>query len=292
MSVIEVKNLVKRYGDFEVLHGLSFHVEEGSITAILGPNGAGKSTLIKILSGLINRTSGDVSVLGEDPWTSNKPYRKLSVILDKPYLPLYLTVYDVINEVSKEFNYPLSDAKELLDQFNLYNFIKNKVKDLSTGTRQKLQIIFALMKNPDIIIADEPTANLDVTSRYEVYNTFMRLREKLGLTVLISSHIASEILAFSTHVLAINNGVLRFIGKVNNLLRNDFLEEFYIVVDNVSKSVELLNEKFNIEVIGNQIKVKGNLSEIIKVLTDAGIKILYVRNSIIDKSIQGGIGWE
>ncbi|WP_338599015.1 ABC transporter ATP-binding protein [Sulfolobus tengchongensis] len=291
MSVIEANNLTKRYGDIEVLHGLTFSIEDRSITLVMGPNGAGKSTLLKIISGLINRTSGSLSVLGEDPWNSNKLPRKVAVILDKPYLPPYLTVSDIIKEVSEEFNYSVDDAKRLLEEFNLLHFMKNKVRELSTGTKQKLQIVFALMKNPEVIVADEPTANLDITSRYQVYNIFTLLREKMGLTVLIASHIPAELLGFSTHVLAISNGVLKFFGEVNKILRNDFLEEFYIVVDNVSRALKVLDDKY-IEVIGNQIKIRGDLPKIIRKLTSAGVRIFYIRNSIIDKSIKGETGWE
>ncbi|ACP39011.1 ABC transporter ATP-binding protein [Saccharolobus islandicus] len=291
MSVIDAINLTKRYGDIEVLHGLTFSIEEKSITLVMGPNGAGKSTLLKIIGGLINRTSGYISVLGEDPWNSNKIPRKVGIILDRPFLPPYLTVIDIVKEVSSEFSYPLSDAKRLLEDFNLVHFMKNKVRELSAGTKQKLQIVFSLIKNPEIIIADEPTANLDITSRYEVYNTFAVLREKMGLTVLISSHIPAEILAFSTHVLAINNGIMKFFGKVDKLLRNNFLEEFYIVVDNIGKALEALKDR-RIEVIGNQIRISGNLAEISKILSNAGVRIFYVRNSIIDKSIKGETGWE
>ncbi|AAK43187.1 ABC transporter ATP-binding protein [Saccharolobus solfataricus] len=291
MGVIDAINLTKRYGDIEVLHGLTFSIEEKSITLVIGPNGAGKSTLLKIIGGLINRTSGYISVLGEDPWNSNKIPRKVGIILDRPFLPPYLTVIDIVKEVSSEFSYPLSDAKRLLEDFNLVHFMKNKVRELSAGTKQKLQIVFSLIKNPEIIIADEPTANLDITSRYEVYNTFAVLREKMGLTVLISSHIPAEILAFSTHVLAINNGIMKFFGKVDKLLRNNFLEEFYIVVDNIGKALEALKDR-RIEVIGNQIRISGNLAEISKILSNAGVRIFYVRNSIIDKSIKGETGWE
>lgn len=291
MSVIDAINLTKRYGDIEVLHGLTFSIEEKSITLVIGPNGAGKSTLLKIIGGLINRTSGYISVLGEDPWNSNKIPRKVGIILDRPFLPPYLTVIDIVKEVSSEFSYPLSDAKRLLEDFNLVHFMKNKVRELSAGTKQKLQIVFSLIKNPEIIIADEPTANLDITSRYEVYNTFAVLREKMGLTVLISSHIPAEILAFSTYVLAINNGIMKFFGKVDKLLRNNFLEEFYIVVDNIGKALEALKDR-RIEVIGNQIRISGNLAEISKILSNAGVRIFYVRNSIIDKSIKGETGWE
>ncbi|BFH72101.1 ABC transporter ATP-binding protein [Sulfurisphaera javensis] len=290
MTVINAENLTKRYGDVEVLHGLTFSIDEKSIVLIMGPNGAGKSTLIKIISGLTNRTSGNLSVLGEDPWKSEKIVRKVSLVLDKPFLPPYLKVSDLLNEFSKEFNFPISETKKLLEEFNLYHFLKNKFKELSTGTKQKLQIIFALMKNPEIIIGDEPTANMDITSRYEVYNMFMRLQEK-GITVLLASHLPAEVLAFATHVLAINNGILKYYGKVNNILRNDFLEEFYIVVDNINKALEAL-KGFTVEVLGNQIKIKGNIVEIIQRLNSKGVRIFYVRNSIIDKSIQGEIGWE
>lgn len=290
MIVIEARNLTKRFGDFEVLHSLSFSIEEGSITAIVGPNGAGKSTLLRIISGLLNRTSGKILVMGEDPWKSEYLPRKLSVILDKSFLPPFLTVEDIIKETVSEFNSSYSDAISLMDELNLSHFIKNKVKDLSTGTRQKLQIIFSLIKNPEIIIADEPTANLDIASRFEVYNIFLKLRKKINTTILISSHIASELIAISTHLLGINNGILRYNGEVSKMIRKDLLEEFYIVVDNVERAVSVLRS-FTIEVSGNQLKVRGNLMEIVSQLMNEGIRIFYIRNSLLDKSIQGEIGW-
>ncbi|AWR95766.1 ABC transporter ATP-binding protein [Acidianus brierleyi] len=290
MIVIEARNLTKRFGDFEALHGLSFSIEEGSITAIVGPNGAGKSTLLRIISGLINRTSGKILVMGEDPWKSEYLPRKLSVILDKPFLPPFLTIEDIIKETVLEFNSSFSDAISLMDELNLSYFIKNKVKDLSTGTRQKVQIIFSLIKNPEIIVADEPTANLDIVSRFEVYNIFLKLRKKMNTTILISSHIAPELIAISTHLLGINNGILRYNGEVSKMIRKDLLEEFYIVVDNVERAVSVLRS-FTIEVSGNQLKVRGNLMEIVSELIKEGIRIFYIRNSLLDKSVQGEIGW-
>ncbi|BDC18792.1 ABC transporter ATP-binding protein [Acidianus sp. HS-5] len=290
MSIIEVYNLAKRYGDFEALHGLTFSIEEGSITALVGPNGAGKSTLIKIISGLVNRTSGELRVLGEDPWGSQSLPRKISVILDKPFLPSFLTVEEVIQEASSEFGTDYSYALSLMEELNLTNFLKNKIKDLSTGTRQKVQIVFSLLKRPKIIVADEPTANLDVASRFEVYNIFLKLREREHVTVLISSHIASELIAISTHLLGINNGVLRYVGEISKMLRNDLLEEFYITVDNVKKAISALSS-YTVEVYGNQIKVRGNLVEIVSELTKQGVKIFYIRNSMLDKSVQGEVGW-
>ncbi|AEE94657.1 ABC transporter related protein [Acidianus hospitalis W1] len=290
MSVIKANNLTKRFGDFEALHGLSFSIEEGSITAVVGPNGAGKSTLLKIISGLIKRTSGEIKVLGEDPWKSQKLPRMLSVILDKPYLPQFLTVEEVIKEATSEFDADYSYALSLVEELNLTNFLKSKIKDLSTGTKQKVQIVFSLIKNPKIIVADEPTANLDVASRFEVYNIFLKLREKMHTTILISSHIASELIAISTHILGINNGVLRYVGEISKMIRKDLLEEFYITVDNVQRAVSLL-KSYTVEVYGNQLKVRGNLVNIVSELVNNGVRIFYIRNSILDKSVQGEVGW-
>jgi len=178
MSVVEAEGLTKRFGDFEALHGISFTVNRGTITAVVGPNGAGKSTLLKIISGLINRTYGHISVLGEDPWKSVSLPRRLSIILDRPFLPTLITVEDVIREAASEFHVNLKDVVNLMDELNLSPFFKNKVKDLSTGTKQKLQIVFSLLKNPELIVADEPTANLDVASRFEVYNISLGLRKR------------------------------------------------------------------------------------------------------------------
>ncbi|AWR96769.1 ATP-binding cassette domain-containing protein [Acidianus sulfidivorans JP7] len=288
--IIEAYRLTKRYGDFEALHSLTFGIEDRSITAIVGPNGAGKSTLLKIIAGLINKTSGSLYVLGEDPWKSQTLPRRLSIILDRSYLPPFLKVEDIIKDVMAEFNASFTDAMEILDILNLGPFLKNKVKELSTGTRQKLQIAFSLLKNPEIILADEPTATLDVASRFEVYNTLLRLREKRGVTVLISSHIASELLTISTHLLAINNGIIRYNNEVSKLIRKDLLEEFYIVVDNIQRARELL-KSYKTEIVGNQIKVRGDIRKIVSILTDNNIRIFYLRNSILDKSVLGEVGW-
>jgi ABC-2 type transport system ATP-binding protein len=291
MSVVEAEGLTKRFGDFEALHGISFTVNRGTITAVVGPNGAGKSTLLKIISGLINRTYGHISVLGEDPWKSASLPRRLSIILDRPFLPTLITVEDVVREAASEFHVNLKDVVNLMDELNLSPFFKNKVKDLSTGTKQKLQIVFSLLKNPELIVADEPTANLDVASRFEVYNIFVRLKEKMRVTVLISSHIASEVISISTHVMGINNGIVKYSGEVSRLIRKDMLEEFYIVVDNVEVAMEAL-KGYTTEVTGNQIKVRGNVVDVVSRINASGARIFYLRNSLLDKSVQGELGWE
>lgn len=287
--IVEAKDLTKRYGDYEALHSLSFEVPEGSIVAIVGPNGAGKSTLIKLIAGMLKKTSGFINVLGKDPWSNYDVQRRMSLILDRTYLPPFLTVNDVLRETASKFGKTMSDVMPLIENLNASKFLKNKIKDLSTGTKQKIQIIFSLIKDPSLVLADEPTANLDIASRFEVYNTFLDLKE-MGITVMVSSHLASELLSISTHLIGINGGILKYMNSVSSLIRNDLMEEFYVVVDDIKKAINA-SKGFEIEVKGNEIKFKGDLAEFVKTLTSEGVRILFIRNSILEKSVLGELGW-
>ncbi|WP_221286818.1 ABC transporter ATP-binding protein [Stygiolobus caldivivus] len=291
MEVVEAENLTKRYGDTEVLHKVSFIIEEKSITALLGPNGAGKSTLLKIVAGLINRSSGKIAVLGEDPWKNEKLPRYVSILLDKPYLPPFMTVWDVLKEAKSEFGVDYRDVEEILHTLNITSFLKTKIKDLSTGTKQKVQVAFSLLKLPKLVIADEPTANLDLSTRFEVYNTFVKLASE-GSAIIIASHLASELISISTHLLGLNNGILRVADRLDRLIKKkDMMEEFYIVVDDVIRAKEYL-QSYNPVIMGNQIKVRGELLPIVKALLEHNVKIFYIRNSLLDKTVMSELGWE
>ncbi|BBG24839.1 putative branched-chain amino acid transport ATP-binding protein LivG [Sulfuracidifex tepidarius] len=290
MMIVEAKDLTKRYGDYEALHSLSFEVQEGSIVAIVGPNGAGKSTLIRLIAGMLKRTSGIIRVFGKDPWSDYEAQRRISLVLDRTYLPQFLTVEEVLRDMASKFGKTMSDVVPLLEEFSASVFLKSKIKDLSTGTKQKIQIIFSLIKDPSLVLADEPTANLDIASRFEVYNTFLELKER-GVTVIISSHLASELLSISTHLLGINGGTLKYMNSVSTLIRDDLMEEFYVVVDNVKKAINA-SAGFKIKVKGNEIKVKGDLADFVRALTSRGVRILYIRNSILEKSVMGELGWK
>ncbi|BBG27623.1 ABC transporter ATP-binding protein [Sulfuracidifex tepidarius] len=290
MMIVEAKDLTKRYGDYEALHSLSFEVQEGSIVAIVGPNGAGKSTLIRLIAGMLKRTSGIIRVFGKDPWSDYEAQRRISLVLDRTYLPQFLTVEEVLRDMASKFGKTMSDVVPLLEEFSASVFLKSKIKDLSTGTKQKIQIIFSLIKDPSLVLADEPTANLDIASRFEVYNTFLELKER-GVTIIISSHLASELLSISTHLLGINGGTLKYMNSVSTLIRDDLMEEFYVVVDNVKKAINA-SAGFKIKVKGNEIKVKGDLADFVRALTSRGVRILYIRNSILEKSVMGELGWK
>ncbi|EZQ04915.1 MULTISPECIES: ABC transporter ATP-binding protein [Acidianus] len=289
--MITATNLTKKYNDFEVLHSISFEITKGTITALIGPNGAGKSTLIKIMAGITKRSSGKIFVLGEDPWNNARLSKKVSLILEKPFIPSSVPVSELLESAISVFKTDKREIMYWLEDFNLLNFKDRKVGELSAGTRQKVQLVFALSKNPEIILADEPTANLDPPSRFSFYEMISKINRKLGTTVVISSHSTSELTLIATHVLVLYNGILRFSGMVNDFIRIGFSENFYIMVKDIEKSVKLLSE-FSPEVVGNQIKVKGDLREIIRILMNNDVKVYFIRSSILDKSLQDVLGYE
>ena len=276
--VIELYNVKKSFNGREVLKGVTFTVPKNSITGFIGPNGAGKTTTIKILSGLLRKDSGEVRVLGEDPWDNPRLRYKVSVIFTKLPYPQNDTVEEYLNDLNSIFH---GDLKRLIKDFNLTQHLKKRISQLSSGQAQKVQLIAALIKNPELIIADEPTANLDPQARLEFYDMVTSMTKEYGVTFFISSHILSELEKVITHVVFINDGIVTAMGDINSIEANLSSDEVIILVREKEKAMKVL-EKFNPIVEGAYIRVKGNIREIVDLLDDSKIEILSIRKSSLD----------
>ncbi|TRM96549.1 multidrug ABC transporter ATP-binding protein, partial [Sulfolobus sp. E1] len=170
--IIEVNNLRKTYRKREVLRGITFKVRKGSITGFIGPNGSGKTTTIKILAGLTKEDSGEVKVFGQRPWDNPNVMEKLSVIFTNIIIPSENTVEEYLKDLSNIYG---NDYHELIDLLDLRDYLKVKIKQLSSGLAQRVQLASSLLKDSELIIADEPTANLDPTSRIKFYEIVKKL---------------------------------------------------------------------------------------------------------------------
>jgi ABC-2 type transport system ATP-binding protein len=276
--VIFIENLTKNFGGKEVLKGVSFEVKKGSITGFIGPNGAGKTTTIKIISGLIRKTGGIVKVLGEDPWDNPKVHEKMSVIFTNLVYPQENTVEEYLKDIGRIYG---SDITELVDEFKLRPYLKKKLSQLSSGLAQRVQLVASLIKNPELIIADEPTANLDPPARMEFYEEVKKLN-KQGVTFFISSHILSELEKVITDVVFINEGKVTFQGKVEKALEKAEEEEILLVVNDPEKAIKIIGGKIE----GSYIKVKGRVRDIVDKLDDAGIEIISLRRSSLDDAFK------
>lgn len=217
--MIEVRNLTKHYGDKKAVNDISFTVEDGEILGFLGPNGAGKSTTMNMLTGYISSTSGQVLINGvdilEDPIGAKKYIGYLPEI---PPLYLDMTVKSYLNFVFdlKKCKLPRrSHMKDVMTLCKIKDVEERLIKNLSKGYKQRVGLAQALIGNPPVLILDEPTVGLDPKQMVEIRTLIKRLGK--NHTVILSSHILSEIQAVCDRVIIINKGVVAADDTASNL---------------------------------------------------------------------------
>lgn len=220
-TIIEVKNLTKKFRDIIAVHDLSFTVNEGDVYGFLGQNGAGKSTTMRMLLTLIKPTSGSISVFNRDLFSNREDIlRKTGAIIEKPDLYNYLTAYENVAFLAKLSGRNISRdvALEFLDMVGLAERAYSKVKTFSQGMKQRLGIAVALVHDPSLIILDEPTNGLDPQGIADTRQLIKNLSYELGKTVVISSHLLSEIELIANRILIIHKGKKIVEGAAKDLL--------------------------------------------------------------------------
>ena len=222
--MIQTKNLNKSYKKQEVNKDISLLVPKNSIYGLLGPNGAGKSTLLKMLTGMINPTSGEI-IYKEKPWSRNDLLEIGSLIEQSPIYE-NLTARENLKVRTLLYNLPDSRIEDVLEIVNLTNTGNKKAGKFSMGMKQRLGIAIALLNNPKLLILDEPTNGLDpigIGDLRELIKSF----PKKGITVIISSHILSEVEQIADYIGIIANGQLWYQEKVQEVID---LEKLFLEV--------------------------------------------------------------
>ena len=196
-AAINVKHIVKKFGDFTAVDDINFTVERGEIFGLLGPNGAGKSTLIRMLTTLIPPTSGTAEVDGIDVIKDPTGVRKvIGVIPQALTSDLELSVYENLLIFAKLYGVPRENRNKLiahlLEQVELTQWAKEPVKKLSGGMRRRVEIARGLVHNPRVLFLDEPTTGLDPVSRAAVWEMVKKVKEQQELTVLLTTHYMDE----------------------------------------------------------------------------------------------------
>lgn len=205
MSIIEVKNLQKKFGKFEALSDVSFSVEPGEITGFIGPNGAGKSTTIRILLGIIKKSGGSAKIFGKDVWEDRQEIHKRT-----SYVPGDVALWNNLSggeiiDIFMKLHGSGNKAKrdELIERFELDP--KKKAKNYSKGNRQKVGLISALAVESDLYLFDEPTSGLDPLMESIFQEEVKKIKEE-GKAVLLSSHILSEVERLADKIVIIRQG--------------------------------------------------------------------------------------
>ena len=216
-NIIQVKNLHKKYGDFEAVKGISFDVKEGEIFGLLGPNGAGKSTTLEIIETLREKTSGEVWVDGLNLDTSPNEIKKLIGVQlqTSGYYP-GLKLVELIRLFAGLYN-EVIDPYTLLDTVNLRDKAGAKFKELSGGQKQRFSIATTLINKPRIIFLDEPTTGLDPQARRNLWDLISNIR-KQGTTVIITTHYMDEAEVLCDRVVIIDSGKIIAMNTPDKLI--------------------------------------------------------------------------
>jgi ABC-2 type transport system ATP-binding protein len=206
MSLILLDDIARSYGKVAAVDGLSLTVEEGSIMGLIGPDGAGKTTTVKIISGLLRPDRGSVRVFDEEPWDNPDVKSRIGIIHERAYFPSRHKVLDYLQRVCRMFGKPESRAREVLALARLEDARDRTIKTLSAGMLKKLAIAHACVNQPGLIIADEPTSNLDPEARSDLLDLILKLHHDEDVTFLLSSDIAPELDRVCDSVAVINQG--------------------------------------------------------------------------------------
>lgn len=208
-EIIRVKDLSKHFGDLTAVSKLSFTVREGDVYGFLGQNGAGKSTTIRMLLTLISPSAGEIELFGKKlSGNKHEILSQIGAVIEKPDVYKYLSAYDNLALFAKLSNKKISHS-QLMDQLEVVGLAaraKDKVKTFSQGMKQRLGIAIALVHDPRLIILDEPTNGLDPQGIADIRKLILHLSRERNKTVLVSSHLLSEIEQVATRVLIIDKG--------------------------------------------------------------------------------------
>ncbi len=221
MSVIQVNQLSKHFGALKAVDGLSFSVNQGEVFGFLGQNGSGKSTTIRMLLSLIHPTSGSIELFGKSLEANRTAIlEEVGAIIERPDLYPYLTAKEHLQLFAKLRSKKITNANidNTLVKVGLMDRSKDKVQSFSLGMKQRLGIAIALVHNPSLIILDEPTNGLDPQGISDIRNLIQSLAREEGKTVLVSSHLLSEIEQMATQIMIIHKGQKVAEGPIQKLL--------------------------------------------------------------------------
>ncbi len=213
--MIKINNLHKKFGKVTVLKDLSLEIKIGGIFAVLGPNGSGKTTLIKSVLGMVIPDKGTIKIDGKEILKKHQYRNNVNYLPQIANFPGNLTVSELIQMIKDIRTKPAND-KELIAIFDLQPFLKQKLSNLSGGTKQKVNLVLTFMFDSELIILDEPTTGLDPISLIRL-KEIIQLEKQKGKTILVTSHIMSFVEEISDEIVFLLDGKIYFKGKIETL---------------------------------------------------------------------------
>ncbi len=292
MNSIETSNLTHQFSGKEmVLNNINLKVPENSIYGFLGPNGAGKTTTLRLILGLLRRQQGTISIFGKH-FEQNRisSLKKIGSLIESPSLYGHLTAVENLSVLQKIYQCPKERIQEALKLVGLPDTGHKKTGQFSLGMKQRLSIAVTLLHNPSLLVLDEPTNGLDPNGIIEMRELLKKLNQESGITILISSHLLSEIEKLVTHVGIINKGSIMFQGTLDEL-KSKQQQSLSIVfqTNDIAKSIEIMSHN-NLEPDIRDDKIiipavsKEIISKLNKQLVNNGVEVYEI--SIIKNDLE------
>ena len=274
--MIEAKNVIKKYGQVTALDDFTVDIPKGKI-GILGPNGAGKSTFVKIALGLIESTSGDITVLGENlDKNSIEIRKKIGYMPEHDCIPNKMTGVEFLIEMGQisglDYQTATQRTHEILGHLRMGEEKYRLIEEYSGGMRQKIKLAQGLVHGPELMFLDEPTSGLDPNARQEMLETINGLSEISNTNVLLSTHILQDVETVCDYVIIINNGKLQIKENVKELVKRQTDTIQIRVGENSNDFISILkqnNSKRNIEITERWIRIPYKNEESFKEIISA-----------------------
>ncbi|MBM7334243.1 MAG: ABC transporter ATP-binding protein [Alcanivorax sp.] len=287
MSALTIRNLKKTYGNgVEALKGIELTVEKGDFFALLGPNGAGKSTTIGIISSLVNKSSGQVSILGHDLDTERAlAKQKIGVVPQEFNFGQFEKVFDIVVTQAGFYGIPASLARQraekYLRQLGLWDKRSNQARTLSGGMKRRLMIARALVHEPDLLILDEPTAGVDIELRRSMWDFLIGLNEE-GRTIILTTHYLEEAESLCRNIAIIDHGQIVENTDMKSLLEKLQVETFILdlarpvtAAPSLSGFQVRLRDATTLEV---EVPKTENLNRLFTELAEQNFQVMSMRN--------------
>lgn len=281
MEILNTKNLTKTYKKKNAVSNLNMSINKGDIYGFIGKNGAGKTTTIKMIVGLAAPTSGEITLF--ESKSLNQGRRKIGTVIEAPaFVPNLTARQNMLIQWKLLGNKNPAIIDEMLNLVGLDYVGKKKVKNFSLGMKQRLGIAMTLMGEPEFLVLDEPTNGLDPKGIVEVRELLQKLNEERGLTILISSHILSELAKLATRIGIIDDGVLLEEFSIDELDER-CKSKLVVLVDDTEKAKDILAEQLNLK---DHKVIDANTIEIYDKDVDSGtINTTLAKNDVVVNSI-------
>ncbi len=288
MKALRIKGLTKKYSnEFEALKGIDLDVEQGDFFALLGPNGAGKSTTIGIITSLINKTSGSVSVFDHDIDTQLVQAKsQIGLVPQEFNFNVFEPIREIIINQAGYYGIPRKEAsnrsKIFLKQLDLWDKRNDNARQLSGGMKRRLMIARALVHHPRLLILDEPTAGVDIEIRRSMWEFLSEINKQQGTTIILTTHYLEEAESLCKNVAIIDGGNIVENGRVSDLLSRAMAETFVLDIRaNKQSAPDLPDYRINVfttERIEVEVQKGRSLNLLFEELSRKNIQVHSMRN--------------